>query len=248
MRITSPIPTSIRAIFFDAVGTLIHPYPPAAEVYARVGRLYGSRLNVSTITQRFAAAFQKQEELDRARGWVTSEAREVERWRSIVAEVLNDVTDLEACFQALFKHFAQPEAWRHDPDEGVVLSHLRNCGYKLGIASNFDARFYDVFLNMMPFFTLPPSFIYRYRVISSEAGWRKPAPQFFRQISDTIGLPPEQILYIGDDKENDFDGALAVGMHALLLDPKGVEDVPSHMRLPRLMELIQPKQLSTETS
>ena len=36
-----------RAVFFDAVGTLLHPDPSAAEVYAGVGRRYGSRLSVS---------------------------------------------------------------------------------------------------------------------------------------------------------------------------------------------------------
>src|ERR1700693_3322915 len=36
------IDPAIRAVAFDAVGTLIHPDPPAGEVYAAVGPRFGS--------------------------------------------------------------------------------------------------------------------------------------------------------------------------------------------------------------
>ncbi len=42
-----------RALFFDAVGTLIHPDPSAPAVYAAVARRYGSALDMDTITDRF---------------------------------------------------------------------------------------------------------------------------------------------------------------------------------------------------
>src|SRR5207302_1039003 len=49
----------VRAVFFDAVGTLIHPEPPAGAVYAEVGRRHGSRLTAAEIARRFAAAFRR---------------------------------------------------------------------------------------------------------------------------------------------------------------------------------------------
>ena len=51
-------PATIAAVVFDAVGTLIEPAPPAAEVYAAVGRKYGSRLSVPEVAPRFRAAFE----------------------------------------------------------------------------------------------------------------------------------------------------------------------------------------------
>jgi len=102
---------TIRAIYFDAVGTLIHPQPGAAEVYFDVGRRRGSRLDYKTIRGRFRMAFEKQEALDRAGGWKTNESREQQRWRDIVALVLDDVPDPEACFTELHEHFAKPAAW-----------------------------------------------------------------------------------------------------------------------------------------
>src|SRR5438067_2160826 len=86
-------PERIRAVAFDAVGTLIHPEPSAAEVYASIGRRFGSRLEVAEIRTRFRAAFAEQEVIDRASGWVTSEERERHRWQDIVARVLDDVRD-----------------------------------------------------------------------------------------------------------------------------------------------------------
>lgn len=226
------IPPSVRAVFFDAVGTLIHPDPPAAEVYARVGREFGSRLDAAAIAPRFAAAFRRQEEIDRAAGWVTSEEREVARWRSIVAEVLDDVRDPEACFDVLYAYFHQPGAWGCDRDAAPTLAALDARGYALGTASNFDRRLRAVVAGLAPLQPL------RHVVASSAVGWRKPAPEFFRRLGEVTGLMPDQILYVGDDRDNDFAGALAVGTHALLLDPQGKSGGPADARLNRLADLI----------
>ena len=48
---------AIRVIFFDAVGTLIHPDPPATDVYGAVGCRFGSRLDAAAIKERFRTAF-----------------------------------------------------------------------------------------------------------------------------------------------------------------------------------------------
>src|SRR5206468_12322464 len=110
--------SGVRAVVFDAVGTLITPDPPAPVVYAEIGRKYGSRLDLDVITARFRAAFRAEEEIDRAAGWRTDESREERRWRSIVAATLGDVSDTEACFRELWQHFARPTAWQCDPSPG----------------------------------------------------------------------------------------------------------------------------------
>ena len=60
---------NVRAIFFDAVGTLIHPTPPASVVYEAVGRRHGSRLGPEAIDLRFRTAFYRQEEIDVSAGF-----------------------------------------------------------------------------------------------------------------------------------------------------------------------------------
>ena len=207
--------TEIRTIVFDMVGTLIHPEPPAARVYAEVGARCGSRLSVEAIAGRFAAAFQREEEADRTADWRTSEERERQRWRTIVGRVLDDVTDPEACFEELFEHFSRPEAWRLDAEVPGLLEQLARRGYALGLASNYDSRLRRVLAG------LPVLRLITHQVISSEVGWRKPAARFFVALGRVVGLPLNQILYIGDSWVNDYEGARAAGLSALLLDPRG---------------------------
>jgi putative hydrolase of the HAD superfamily len=202
----------IRAVFFDAVGTLIHPDPDASAVYAEVGRRHGSRLGAAAIRQAFRAAFVRQDELDRRQQWRTSEAREVERWRSIVFEVLHDAADREGCFLELYDHFARPAKWRCEVASAQEFAALVGPGLRLGLASNFDQRLRRVLAGFPALAALATV------IISAEVGWRKPAPAFFAAMCASIALPPQQVLYVGDDLENDFLGAQAAGCRAVLLD------------------------------
>jgi putative hydrolase of the HAD superfamily len=203
------------AIYFDAVGTLIHPQPSASAVYAEVGARHGSSQRREQIGQRFAAAFEKQETLDRQHGWKTSEARERERWRDIVAEVLDDVRNAAACFAELYEHFARPDAWNCEPGAAELLASLQREGYVLALASNYDHRLHAVLAGLTPLQSI------QHVLISSEIGWRKPARGFFEALIRQAGATAEQILYVGDDRINDYDGARAAGLQAVLLDPTG---------------------------
>jgi HAD superfamily hydrolase (TIGR01549 family) len=53
-------------------------------------------------------------------------------------------------------------------------------------------------------------------IFSDEVGAAKPSTTVFRQASLGLGLPPEQIVHIGDRESNDVAGPLAVGMRAVL--------------------------------
>src|ERR1700737_172678 len=125
------VPPGVKAIIFDAVDTLIHPNPPAVDVYFEVGRRFGSHLPPPAIRANFIAAFSRQDALDYAKGLITSEARETERGRSIVAESLVDVPDPSAPFHELFSHFSRSTSWWCDPESITVLSELFRRGYLL---------------------------------------------------------------------------------------------------------------------
>lgn len=213
------IPPGTRAVFFDAVGTLIHPDPPAPVAYAAVAQSLGSRLTAAEIAARFRTAFAREEAFDRANGLRTSEERERRRWRNIVGDVLDDVRDGERCFEELFRHFGRPGAWRLDPDAGEMLAGLGRRGYVLGMASNYDGRLRSVAAGK------PELRPVRHLVISSEVGWRKPAPEFFAALSATTGLAPAHILFAGDDRANDFDGARAAGLQAILVGAGGIAEL-----------------------
>jgi putative hydrolase of the HAD superfamily len=205
------LPPGVRAVFFDAVGTLLHPEPPAGAAYAALGRRFGSRLADDEVRRRFAAAFRRQEDEDARHGHRTDEGREERRWRAIVAEVLDDVADAEGCFRALHDHFARPEAWRCDAQAAAVVAALRRRGLLVGMASNFDGRLRRVVAG------LPELADVRHLVVSSEVGWKKPAPAFFAALCRQAGAAPDEVLLVGDDEENDYRGARRAGLRAVLL-------------------------------
>lgn len=220
-----------RAVVFDAGGTLIFPYPPAAQLYAEVGRRHGSRLTAAEIGPRFAAAFARQEAVDQQFGFRTDEWREEERWRRIVAEVLDDLTDFEGCFAELFHHYSLPEAWRCPDEAAEVLEALHAGGRRLALASNYDRRLHSVRKG------LPALRLIEHVVISADVGWRKPAPEFFAAVCRAVGCAAADILFVGDDLANDYEGARAAGMRAALYDPRGVfTDVPR--RITRFRQLL----------
>lgn len=203
----------IVAAVFDAVGTLIVPNPPAHLVYADCALRHGILIPPNEVRQRFVAAFQGEEEVDRREGWRTGEDRETLRWRRIVSMVLN--SNDQAIFDELWEYFAKPSSWTVLPEVSHTLQVLAQRQLKLGIATNFDRRLYDV---MAGFPELAPISCH---VISSEVGWRKPAPQFFDAVVRTVGCLRQEILFVGDDRINDYDGARASGLRAVLVDATG---------------------------
>jgi putative hydrolase of the HAD superfamily len=57
-------------------------------------------------------------------------------------------------------------------------------------------------------------------IISSEVGWRKPAPAFFEIVCQQTNCRPEEILFVGDDLINDIHGAKQAGMATAWIDRK----------------------------
>ena len=205
-----------RAVFFDAVGTLLFPSPPAPVVYAAAAREHGLDITHEEIRSRFVRAFRAEEELDRAAGWATSEEREQSRWRRIVSDTLSGVADAGPCFRRLYDHFAQPSAWTVPADVGRLFARLMDLGIMLGLASNYDRRLLSVVAGKPELGPLRESV-----VVSSLVGWRKPAARFFDEVVRVAGIGRGQILFVGDDLENDFEGATAAGLQAVLLDERG---------------------------
>ncbi len=227
-----PLLRNIQAVIFDAVGTVIHPSPPAPAVYAEVARRFGSDLPVSVIRRRFIDAFREEEALDVSLGLRTSEQREIERWQRIVARTLGDVADPATCFDELFEHFSQPQAWQADPDALQTFEALAKLGYELGLASNYDRRLHRVAAG------LPPLSLLKHVVISSEVGWRKPAREFFEILSERLGMPPNNILFVGDDFGNDYTGARDAGLQAVLIDRRDAHAEAEVVCIHRLNELL----------
>lgn len=207
------IDPDVRAVFFDAVGTLLYPIVPPPETYAQAARRQGITLDPTVVLSRFRSAFRAEEEADRATGWVTSEMREVERWRRIVAASLPELPDPERGFSELFTHFARPDAWAVLRDAGAFLTELERRGLILGIGSNLDARLLNIIAGHD---VLKP--LAQRVVVSAAVGHRKPSAKFFAAVIRAAGCSAGEVVFVGDEAANDFDGATAAGLRAILTE------------------------------
>jgi len=146
--------------------------------------------------------------------------------------VLDDVADPAGCFDFLYRHFASALSWRSEAGAEALFEDLLARGYQLGLASNFDERLHALVPGMNPLQYLAKNIDVRF-----EVGFRKPAPEFFEAMCRRMGLEAEHILHVGDEPENDCAGAMAIGMQAVLFDPRGRHDNRHEARVQNLREL-----------
>ena len=206
----------IQGIVLDAVGTLIEPRPSVSRAYADAARRQGVDLDVKEVKARFLRHFSA-DELDESSGLLaTDDAVERRRWRRIVAGCLPETPDLDLAFRELWSHFGDPTSWAVFPDVPGALASLREDGFRLCIASNFDSRLRGVLAGLQGLGNWRDPL-----VISSEVGHRKPHRAFYEAACLAMNLPPSRILCIGDDPENDHRGPIRAGLRAVLIERRG---------------------------
>ena len=206
----------IQGIVLDAVGTLIEPTPSVATAYAEAAARQGVELDPREVRGRFQAAFRSDLVEGEAGFLSTDEGVERRRWREIVARVLPEAPDPERAFDELWDHFGRPESWRAFPDAASAVGAIREAGMKVCIGSNFDGRLHRVIAGL-PGLAGAVEVV----VVSSEVGYRKPHAAFFEAVCGRLGLPAESVLSVGDDLENDVEGAWRAGLSALFLSRDG---------------------------
>ncbi len=221
----------IEGIVLDAVGTLIEPEPSVARAYADAALRQGMVVDVAEVKKRFGRHF-RNDEIDEQLGpMVTDESIEYRRWRRIVANVLPELPDPDRAFDELWDYFGRSEAWCCFPDVASGLVALRDLGIRVRIASNFDSRLRAVAAGLPELAGFIDAL-----VISSEVGYRKPHATFYAAACVSLGLPPDRVLCVGDDPENDVLGAERAGLRGLLLN-RDARRPPGLASYPDLLEL-----------
>ncbi len=200
----------MKVIVFDVVGTLVEPWPRVSRAYAEAGRRHGVELNENVIAKRFAAAWRRQEAIDAAAtpAFATSKQREINRWREIVEDVFENAPASGAIFADLWEHFARPAVWRPLPEGVQLVEDVKRAGGEVALASNFDERLFEIARVVEPLTLADHIFA------SSELGWRKPAPEFFREVERRLGRRPEELVLVGDDPYLDVAAARKAGWEA----------------------------------
>ncbi len=206
----------IRAVLFDAAGTLLEPREPVGEVYARLARDYGVALSAWLVGDAFRRIFAQAEPM------VFPEARpeeiptlERDWWQRIVratflaADSTKRFSDFDAFFERLWARFAAPDSWLLRPGSHELLARLRRRGLLTGVVSNFDRRLPKILEGLDLAAQLDAI------VLPSDARAAKPDRRIFALALERIGVAASEALFVGDDAQRDLEGARAAGLQAV---------------------------------
>ena len=198
----------LRAVLFDVDFTLARPGPELGpEAYVRAGERHGLTLDVARYEAARDAAlvdlrrhpeFEHDDEI-----WF----RFTER---IVRGMGGDADSAYDCAVEITRGWEQHENFELYDDVPDALAALRSAGLRIGLVSN-SAR--DV-----REFARHHGLDVDAGISSFHHGRTKPHASIFRAVLDLLGVEPPEAVMIGDMIADDIEGALALGMRAILLD------------------------------
>jgi len=208
-------PNCLKAVFFDAAGTLFYLTKTVGDHYALVGEEVGLNLEAKKLDAAFYSAWAKlppREAIDGPR-----EDDDKDWWRELTDLVLREVApeigelDRDNFFEVAYEHFAESGVWELYPDVIGLLKQLHR-RFQLAIVSNFDGRL-RVILERLGI-----SKYFGHIFVSSEIGADKPDPEIFRRALKVLHLQPGGVLHVGDDPERDWHAAAIAGLSIFKLD------------------------------
>ena len=228
----------VRGVLLDAGNTLVFPDPVRIrEVLA----VHGTEVSEEVFRE---AEREARLALSLAMGRGVT-GHEDQFWRDYFTTIFRGAGVPEAAVvtvgDALKALHATDHLWTH-VDEGTeeALVALREAGYRLGVVSNADGRV-EALLDRRGL-----SALVEFVIDSQVVGVAKPDPRIFRMGVERLGLPAEEVLYVGDLYAIDVLGARAAGLRAVLLDPFDaldrweVDRIPSVRALPAYLESLRP--------
>ena len=204
---------------FDAGATLIYPDPPVEEIYGReLAGVGGPRFSAGDVSRALSLAW-SEVALERRGGDRYGGVRgESAFWRGFLDSVrrhLDGGTVSAEVFERLSAHFRNPDSWAVFADVRGTLEELASRGVALAVVSNWDST--------LPSLLGELGLAGRFREISVSAteGTGKPEPDIFLRTCERLDLTPAEVLHVGDSLVDDYGGARAAGLSAVLLDREG---------------------------
>jgi putative hydrolase of the HAD superfamily len=201
----------LRAVLFDVDFTLARPGPELGpEGYVRVGRRHGLTLEPGRYDAARDAALvdlRRHPELEHDNEiWF----RFTER---IVRGMGGDADSAYACAIEITRAWELHENFELYDDVPGALAALRAAGLRIGLVSNSSRDVRE--------FAMHHGLDVDAGISSFHHGRTKPHASIFRAVLDLLGVEPAAAVMVGDTIADDIEGALALGMRAILLDREG---------------------------
>jgi putative hydrolase of the HAD superfamily len=229
--VNSTTTTPVRAVLFDATGTLLLPREPVGETYRSFALEFGVDLPATRIGEAFGRIFARADPMVFPSG-PSQRRRTLERqwwWRQVrstfrAADSTARFSDFEAYFERLWSHYARGAAWQLAPGARQALDALRARQLPMAVVSNFDHRLPKILeeLEIIEYFenvTIP-----------SEAGAAKPDRRIFDAALEGLGDPARRAIYVGDRAIEDVAGARRAGLLPIQVGSLAtLAELPAHI-------------------
>ncbi len=200
----------LQAVVFDVDFTLARPGPDLGPAgYQELGRRYGLELDPLRYDDARAAAFaavKRHPELD----------HDEEIWVLFTERIILGMGGRGDTYRAAVE---MERRWLHSAhfelydDAAPTLVELSGRGLKIGLLSNSSRNLVD--------FVAHHGLVADAVLTSHAHGKTKPHESIFRAVLALLDVAPEQAAMVGDTLHEDIEGALAVGMRAVLIDREG---------------------------
>jgi putative hydrolase of the HAD superfamily len=192
----------IRAVTFDAAGTLIAPHPSVGAVYAEIAASFGLERDADGLDRAFLPAFKAVQ----ARWGVPygADERDARRfWHAVIEDTFGEPLPYEIACE-LYDTFATARRWRVLPGVRDALTLIGDRNLPMAVVSNFDNRLLSLLgdLYLGPFCTV---------VTSVSVGRAKPDPLPLLTACRIIDVSPAQVLHLGDSEREDGGMCQATG-------------------------------------
>jgi putative hydrolase of the HAD superfamily len=213
---------------FDVYGTLVCPHLGDLDDQVRLASSedsfvataerfgFGKDAGIKWHRWFFEAIASEHKEL-KEQGISPAEVQVDQIWADMIGMAGGDLTGSQPrMFAAYREMLANPV--RAFSGAVEALRKLKERGVGLGIVSN--SQFYTMPILGLTLGINPDEFFDpKLTFLSFRLGFSKPSPYFFRLVRTTVlhvGLRPEEVLVVGNDRENDVLAAEAHGLQAVL--------------------------------
>jgi putative hydrolase of the HAD superfamily len=203
-----------KAVFLDALGTLVELEPP----WVGLREALGDGITQKRLVQAVRAEMDYYKEHSHEGRDSESLADLRQRSAAVLSRELGHEVEPATLVEAIrFTPFA---------DAAPALDALRDRGQRLVCVSNWDCSLGRVLERCGLLDRLDGV------VSSAEAGARKPDPAIFAPALALVECRPDEALHVGDTPDEDLEGGRRAGIRALLIDREGGGDIASLKEIP----------------
>jgi HAD superfamily hydrolase (TIGR01549 family) len=203
------MPAPTKAVLFDVDFTLIYPGPTfRGEGYQAFCARYGMEVDPSLFETGIASAaplLHSRDDVYDPEIFIAYTSRIIEVMGGAGARV-------DECSREIYREWAACQHFELYDDVPDVLQHLSDSGLRIGLISNT----HRCLASFQSHFELQG--LISATVSSSDHGLMKPHPSIFSAALQLLDVTAPEAVMVGDSFTHDVEGALGVGMRAILLN------------------------------